>query len=922
MSPRRRLALCLCLTAALAAFLAPAAQADFGIDTFTTAFTNQNESPATLAGSHPYEYTTHIVMNQDSEGRREGTLQDLIIELPAGMLGDPGSLPRCSRADFDLGFVPLCPPETQVGYADFEFDRGGLLGHTGIYNLSPTPGSAATFGLSVANNNGLLDASIRTGEDYGATITDPALPVAHELQQVTAHVWGVPMAESHDPKRLCVPEDPEAALIEGCESGASEAAFLSLPTRCNEALKTRLVVHSTEGEEDEASVTTPGLKGCEAIPFEPQFTARPETAAAESPSGLAVAIKIPQSRDPKQRATAHLKDTVVTLPAGMAVNPSAAIGRGACTLAQVDLAGPGPAQCPDAAKVGTVSVDTPLLDHPLEGSVYLAKQGENPFNSLIALYIAVHDPLTGVVVKQAIKVVPDPLTGRLTAYTEGTPQAPFEHLDFNFFGGPRAALTTPPTCGTYTTQTTFTPWSAPEGKAKERSDSFGVSSAAQGGPCPASEAQMPSAPTFEAGTTAPLAGAYSPFVMKLTRQNGSQRLGALNLTLPPGLSAKLAGLAECSEPQIAAAKARSAPGQGALEQQSPSCPQSSEIGTVNVGAGSGAPLYVQGHIYLAGPYKGAPLSLAIITPALAGPFDLGVVVVRTALYVDESTAQVTAKSDPLPLMLQGIPLAVRSVAVRLDRSQFSLNPTNCAAKKISGEAISPLGTSAPLSAPFAVSGCRGLDFTPKIALRFKGKGATQRRAHPVLRAVLTRAEGQANLGRTSVTLPSTQFIDPDRVGNPCTRPKFAEEKCPPISELGTVKAFTPLLDKPLTGKLYFRANGGARKLPDVVADLKGQVHFVLVGFLDSVSKKGSEQSRVRTTFAQNPDAPVSKVIIESFGGARGAFVNSQDLCKTKVPQTAIVKIEGQNGKTHNSQPLIANSCPKKKSKRPARHRGR
>ena len=706
------------------------------------------------------------------------------------------------------------------------------------------------------------------------------------------------MASVHDPERFCIPTDPELGVIEGCDSDAPLASFLTLPTRCGVPLQTTLRVSSVEGEEDEATVTTAPLEGCEKLPFAPQVKARPETAAADSPTGLAVGIKIPQSTAPAQLATAHLKDTVVTLPAGLAVNPSAASGRSACTLAQVDLSGPGPANCPDASKVGTVAVSSPLVDHPLPGSVYLARQGENPFGSLIALYLTVNDPLTGVVVKQAIKVLPDPATGQLTAYTENTPQLPFEVLDFNFFGGPRAALTTPPTCGTYTTQTLFTPWTAPEGKPVKESDAFQITQGAQGGPCPTSEAQMPFAPGFEAGTTAPLAGAYSPFVMKLTRENGSQRLSALNVTLPPGLSAKLAGVSECSEPQIAAAIARSAPGDGALELQSPSCPASSQLGTVTVGAGSGAPIYVQGHAYLAGPYKGAPLSIAIITPAVAGPFDLGVVVVRSALFIDETTAQATAVSDPIPQSLQGIPLAVRSIAVRLDRNQFSLNPTNCEAKQFKGQAISPIGTTAPLSAPFAVAGCRGLEFTPKIALSFKG--ATKRAQHPALHTVMTLPKGQANFGKVSVTLPSTQFIDQNHVANPCTRPKFAEEKCPKISELGTVTAYTPLLDKPLTGKVYFRANGGARTLPDIVADLHGQIHFVLVGFVDSVHKKGSEQSRVRTTFAQNPDAPVSKVVLSLLGGKRGTIVNSQNLCTTRVPQTAIVKMAGQNGKAHDS----------------------
>jgi hypothetical protein len=500
---------------------------------------------------------------------------------------------------------------------------------------------------------------------------------------------------------------------------------------------------------------------------------------------------------------------------------------------------------------------------------------------------------------------------------QDAPQLPFEVLDFDFFGGPRASLTTPPTCATYTTHAVLTPWSAPEGKVRERSDAFTVTKAAQGGPCPASEAQMPFAPGFEAGTTSPLAGAYSPFVLKLTRENGSQRLAALNVTLPPGLAAKLAGVSECSEPEIAAAQARKNPGEGALEAASPSCPAASQVGVVNVGAGSGAPIYVQGRAYLAGPYKGAPLSLAIITPALAGPFDLGVVVVRTALFVDPANAQVSAKSDPIPLVLQGIPLEVRSVAVRLDRDQFTLNPTGCELKQIAGQAFSPLGSAAPLQQRFAATGCAQLRFAPRFKLSLLGRAQMRKTGHPALHALLTYppGAGYANIARAQVILPATEFIDQFHISNPCKQADFAAGRCPPASVLGSARAYTPLLDKPLEGKVYFRANGGARELPDLVADLNGQVHFVLVGFNDSVGR--GEISRTRNTFALVPDAPVSRFELNLFAGKRGLLENSANLCRS-APR-ASVKLTAQNGAVQNTNPRIATSCAKAKA--PRRHRG-
>jgi len=614
-------------------------------------------------------------------------------------------------------------------------------------------------------------------------------------------------------------------------------------------------------------------------------------------------------------STAHLRDTVVTLPRGLAINPSAADGRTGCPLSGpegINLPGSGepaqsePARCPASSKVGTVKVETPLVDHPIQGTVYLARQGENPFGSLIALYIAVNDPQTGIVVKLAGKGEPDPVTGQLTTTFQNNPQLPFEDFDFDFSGGPRAPLTTPPLCGPYTTTTELTPWSFPEGAKAFPSDFFALSGA-PGGPCPGSEAQMPNAPLFEAGTVTPLGGAYSPFVLKLSRENGSQRFAALNTTLPEGVTANFKGVAECSEAQIAQAASRSAPGQGALEKQSPSCPSGSQIGVVNVGAGSGAPIFVQGNVYLAGPYKGAPFSLAIVTPGVAGPFDIGTVVARAALYVNEETGQGTVKSDPLPTILAGIPLDIRSIAVKIDRAGYVLNPTSCEAKAVTGELITTTGAVAQLRNRFQVGGCRGLDYSPKLTLSLKG--GTRRSAHPSLHSVFTQPSGQANSKRIVAILPPTEFIDPLRTANPCTRPQFAAGNCPPASVLGKARVFTPLFDKPLEGPVYFRANGGARELPDAVADLHGRVHVVLVGFVDAVHRKGSESSRVRTTFANVPDAPVTKAIIQLKGGKKGTLVNSANLCK--VPNIATIKMVAQNNKTQESNLRIATSCPKK-----------
>jgi hypothetical protein len=925
---QKKLLGCLGLAAIVLALAAPAgAQAAFGLKSISAQAINADGSVDLQAGSHPFAYRVNVTMNQNSENLPEGVLRDLFVELPTGFSGNPLAAPKCPGATFE-GLQSLCPANTQVGFAKVTFgEKPSQESISPVYNLSTPLGTPARLGFSVGGFNSFQEAGLRPS-DYGLNVFDLTVP-SLKIQSITETIWGVPADSRHDPERRCGDTGNY-----GCPTDSPRLAFLSLPTSCTGPLKTTVSVDSFEapGVFDKKTVSSvddngieAGLENCEAPPFEPTITAQPETAAADSPTGLHVNVHVPQSKDPEQLASAHLKDTVVSFPPGVVINPSGGDGLGACALEgpqginlpkSTDPTVPEPAavseaaKCPPSSKVGTVSVKTPALDHPLPGTVYLARQFENPFNSLLALYIGINDPVSGIVIKLAGRVELDPVTGQLTTSFENNPQQPVEDLEVDIFGGPRANLTTPGTCGSYHTNATLVPWTTPEGATVTKSSSFAISAAAAAGPCANSEAEKPNSPAFEAGTATPLAGTYSPFVLKMSRENGSQHFSALNVTMPPGLTGKLAGIPYCSEAQLAQAKARSNPGEGVLEAAQPSCPQASDVGTATVGAGSGSPLYVSGHAYLAGPYKGAPLSLAIITPAIAGPFDLGTVVVRSALFVDENTAQITVKSDPIPTILAGIPLDVRSITVKIDRSNFTLNPTSCEVMAVSGEAISTTGQAAPLKNRFQVGGCRGLNFSPKIAISFKG--GTKRAQHPALRTVITRPEGQANFGKVSVALPSTQFIDQNHVGNPCTRPKFAEGNCPRISELGTATAYTPLLDKPLKGKVYFRANGGARTLPDIVIDLNGQVHFVLVGFVDTIHKKGSEQARVRTTFAQNPDAPVSKVILQLFGGKRGTIVNSQNLCKTKVPQTAIVKMTGQNGKTHDSEPKIANSCPKKK----------
>ncbi|HWA53395.1 MAG TPA: hypothetical protein VG816_04405, partial [Solirubrobacterales bacterium] len=615
----------------------------------------------------------------------------------------------------------------------------------------------------------------------------------------------------------------------------------------------------------------------------------------------------------------------------------------------------------------------PVLE-VLRGSVYVASPFANPFKSLVAVYLVLEDEKTGIVAKLAGEGELDPNTGQITTRFRENPEQPIEDIRVHLFGGARGVFTTPPTCGTYTTTTELTAWSGvsaaqelsfareelqaelteveeelaqveeelgEEGLSEaeieelqeEReelqaqreelqealaedptTDSFQTTAAPGGGPCPQSLAQMPSAPALDAGTLSPAAGKYSPLVFKLSREDGSQRLGRIEATLPTGLSAKLAGVALCSEADIAKARSREAPQKGALEQADPSCPASSQVGVVNAAAGSGpTPYYTQGRAYLAGPYKGAPVSIVAIAPAVAGPFDLGTVVVRSAVYLDPTTAQGRVVSDPLPQIIDGIPLDLRSVAVRAERPDFSLNPTSCDEKSFGGSVVSVLGVATPISERFQAGGCKSLPFKPKLSVRLKGK--TNRGGHPSLRATFTARPGEANTAAISFALPKSEFIDQAHFRTICTRVQYAANQCPAGSVYGHVRATSPLLDYPLEGPVYLRSS--SHKLPDTVMALRGPPSQPIA--LDVAGRVDSVNGGLRVRFEEVPDAPLSKAVVQMQGGSKGLFQNSTNICKGT--HRATLKLDAQSGKVSDSQPKLIAQC-KKKGKKGGKGKGK
>ena len=650
------------------------------------------------------------------------------------------------------------------------------------------------------------------------------------------------------------------------------------------------ISYQRPGVEVSQSAPFPAIGSCEKLVFKPTFTATPTNPEAFAPTGLDAVLTIPQDETPKGLATSTLKGAVVSLPQGMSINPAAGDGLEACSADQVGFETTDNSNCPDAAKIGSAEIEVPALERTLNGSVY--QRTPEP-GKLFRFWLVTDEQ--GVHLKLPAEITTNPLTGQVTTVFNGipslggNPQVPVEQIRLHVFGGPRAPLATPG-CGTYQTHYEFSPWSGRPAATGDTAMQI-TSGCNKGG----------FAPKLQAGTVSNRAGAFSPFAMTLTRSDGEANPLSLSMHLPQGLLAKLAGVPLCPEPGAS---------QG-------NCPQGSQVGSVTAATGvGGAPLWIPQPgkaptaIYLSGPYKSAPYSLVVRVPAQAGPFDLGTVVTRAAINVDPNNSTVTAQTDPLPQILEGVPVAYRAIHVDVDRPNFILNPTGCTEKQITARVLATNGQVATPSDAYQATNCARLPYTPKLKLTLKG--ATKRSGHPALKAVLTQKPNQANNAKVSVQLPTSQFIDQDHINNPCTRVQFNANACPPLSILGTAKATTPLLDQPLEGPVIFRSNGGERELPDIVADLKGGgLRVIQVGFVDSVPVKGTELARLRTRFLSVPDAPVQKITISLFGGKkRGLLENSRNLCKTD--RKAKVSFTGQNGAAQNGNVKIAAGCGKKK----------
>ena len=851
------------------------------------------------AGSHPdltFTFALPIDPNAEVGGVKTAgppeSVHKVELDLPPGLVGNPTEIETCTPlalASPQRG-GSLCPVASQVGVVEaVSAQLGEQLPFTvALYNISHGPDVPARFGFNYLGAVSLLSARVRPG-DYGISSGSDAISQAVAVESAKVTLWGVPADPSHDLRRQFF-GDPTVTEFFPVPTEAPVVPFLTAPTSCTEAP----VPFTARGDSwehrdifDERTFDTDEdgtpfvFEGCERLPFGPTVDVRPLSKVADSPTGLNVDVDVPQSDDPDGVATAHVRKIVTRFPAGVSVSPSSAAGLGACSPTQIDLTTIAAPSCPNASKIAKVTIDTPLLDEPLSGDMILATPYDNPFSSLIAVYVAVKGP--NFWIKLPGKVDLDPATGQLTASFDNNPQQPFSHLRVEFPGGSQASLATAPKCGTYASEAELTSWASVIPVALTSPMSFNEDCA-----------QGPNAPSFTAGTQSPQAGKYSPFEFHLTRGDRTPYLSGVSTTLPSGLLARIGSVAKCGDSAAA----------------SGNCPPSSEVGSTTVLSGPGAaPLKVKGHVYLTTPYKGAPygLSIAVDTKGQAGPFDLGVVVVRAAIQVDPDDAHVTVKSDPLPTIIKGVPLRLRQVNVAIDKPDFTLNPTNCSPKKVLGsfEALS-----APISnqaAPFQASACGELGFKPSLALSLKG--GTSRSQHPALKAVLSARAGDANIARTVVALPHSEFLAQDHIRTVCTRVQFNAgagngANCPEASIYGKATATTPLLDQPLSGPVYLRSS--SNPLPDLVVALKGPIDVNLVGRIDS--KNGG----IRTTFDSVPDAPVSRFTLSMQGGKKGLLENSRDLCRST--NRASVQMSGQNGKSSDFSPVVANGCGSKAKK--------
>ncbi len=864
------------------------------------------------AAGHPNfgitDFTLNTLTTPGAVGFPDGFVKDIRVELPEGLGVNPEAAPACTIAQAEAG---------EAGFGACIGAKGfGVIVGTNYFTIAgEAPGAGC---LPNGCEQFRVNVPVFNVEPYEGVPSMVAFPttsgstfIVGDLDPLDQHIRFT-IDDIHLPEGVIHPAVIGSRLVFNGRAG--NGTYLTMPSQCTEeeGQVTNLFVEShtavTDTEDFETSV---GTTGCNLVPFQPGLAVT-AGGAVDSPEPATIDVQMPFEAGPEKIANSHLLKASVVLPEGAGLNPSVANGLLTCSAAQFGKGTDDPIACPAASKIGEIEVDTNALDQPLEGDVYVGEPTSNDPSSgnLFRIFLHAFNTRYGVNVRLVGNVFPNLQTGQLTAVVDNNPQAPFTSFRVTTNGGPKGPLTSPPTCGPNTTNATYTPWS---GTADVNAASaYSLETDPAGGACPASMAARRFSPAYTAKSDNTQGGAYSPFRVLIARGDGEQELKVIDVTLPGGLTAKLAGVPYCSEAAIdAAAKAT-----GAAEQAGSSCPSASQIGTVTTRSGTGSePLSLGGKAYLAGPYKGAPLSLVVVTPAVAGPYDLGTVVIRVPLFVDPKTAQVRADSDVIPDVFGGVKLDIRSVNVDVDRAQFMRNPTNCDPKTVAGTlkggganpAVPSTFSSFAFSTAYQATNCDALGFKPKLRLRLFGKKASKRRGHPKIEAKLTAREGDANIARTAVTLPKGTLLDNSHFKTICTRVQLAAGQCPKGAQYGSATAVSPLLDNPLKGPVYLVSSSDL--LPNLVADLRGQVNVQLRGVISTV------KGRMKTTFPETPDVPVSKFVLKMRGGGKGLLINAKDLCDSKKSRQAKLSMKGHNGKKLKKNKLKINVKCKKGNKK-------
>jgi hypothetical protein len=906
----------------------------FGVEDYEIAPEEEGGGLDTQAGSHPFQLTTTLTLNETASANPVALTKDLHFKLPPGLIGNPTPFPRCTLAQFLtlIGSTAqhsqpnnLCSPQTAVGVAMITVNEpNGIFGKpvgtftVPMFNLEPSVGEPARFGFVVVNVPVFLDTAVRTGGDYGVTVSVNNITQTAAFLRNEVTFWGVPNDPRHDDQRgwgCLETARPEIVFHGACNPSEAHhpPPLLVLPTSCTGALQTTVEADSWAHAGIFGSFPSEPMQamdGCNRLPFSPSISVAPDGQAGSTPTGLSVKVHVPQDLvlNPTGLAESEVKDTTVALPAGVALNPAAGDGLLGCSVTQIALDSREPPSCPDASKVGTVEVRSPLLPNPLVGSAYVAAQEANPFGSLVALYVFLEDPVSGTRIKLAGEVKPDPVTGQLISTFLNTPQLPFEDFTLHFFGGDRAPLGTPAACGAYTTTASIAPWSG--NQPAESSSTFNIVSGPDGSAC---QSPLLFSPELTAGSTNIQAGAFTPFTTTMSRQDGQQNLQSIVLHMPPGLSGLLSGVKLCPEPQA---------DQGL-------CGPQSEIGetTVSVGLG-GDPFSVKGgKVFITEGYEGAPYGLSIVNPAKAGPYDLekntpcDCVVVRARIEVDPTTAALTISTDntgpyKIPTILGGIPLQIKHVNVLINRPGFTFNPTNCNPMSITGTLTSTQGATSALSVPLQVTNCAVLGFKPAFSVSTNGKTSRAKGASLHVKLAYPKAPfgSQANISKVKVDLPKQLPSRLTTLQKACPDSTFNQNPavCPPESRVGMATATTPLLPVPLSGPAYFVSHGGA-KFPELVIVLSGYGTTIQLHAETFISKTGITSS----TFKTIPDAPVGTFELTLPQGKYSALAAPSNLCKATLKMPTV--FTAQNGAMiKQSTPITVTGCPKHRVKKKAK----